>query len=88
MAIVGTFRSMVVSLDAPDSVVFSRNASSLALFAVASDLFDAAALAAIRKGNVHANLGVPDRADCRVLRLYGPAGETFFEGLVGVRFWG
>lgn len=87
MAIVGAFRSMVVLLDAPGSVVFSRNASSLALFAFPSHLFDAAALAAIRNGNVHANLGVPDGADCRILRLYGPDGKTFFEGLVGVRFW-
>ncbi len=82
MAIVGAFRG----IDAPGSVVFSRNASSLALFAFSSHLFDAAALAAIRKGDVHAHLGVPDGADCRVLRLYGANGETFFEGLVGVRF--
>jgi len=87
MAIVGAFRRMVVSIDVPGSVVFSRNASSLALFAFPSHLFDAAALAAIRKGHVHANLGLPDGADCRILRLYGQAGETFFEGLVGVRFW-
>ena len=86
MAIVGAFRGMVVSLDAPGSVVFSRNASSLALFAFPSHLFDAAALAAIRNGDVHAHLGVPDGADCRVLRLYGANGQTFFEGLVGVRF--
>jgi hypothetical protein len=86
MAIVGAFRGMVVSLDAPGSVIFSRNASSLALFAFSSLLFDAAALAAIRKGDVHASLGLPDGADCRVLRLYGADGKTFFEDLVGVRF--
>lgn len=82
---IGTsFHRMVVSLDDPTVVVFSRGASALAIFAFSPSLFDAAALVEIARGGVRANLGSVGSDGLRALSLVGTHGEALFAGRVSV----